>query len=155
MSKISTLMVTDAITANPAETVSAVAQKMAGSDVGAVLVVEEGALRGVFSERDLATRVVAAGKDPVSTRVGDVATTEVVSVAPDDGIRSALAKLEKGKFRHLPVVESGKPVGIVSTRDLLSAAVGSLEKFIEQAGYDRETADGGDPYDHFGGSYGG
>lgn len=154
MSKVAELMVTEAVTAQVDETVVAVAKRMAGNDVGAVIVVAGGDLVGVFSERDLAVRVVAEGRDPAATRVADVATTGVVSVGPDDGIRAALAKLREGKFRHLPVVEDGKPIGILSTRDLMAAAIGKLESYIEQAAFEREAAGGGDPYDHFGGGYG-
>ena len=154
MSKIADLMATGPITAGVDDKVADVARQMAATQVGAVLVLAGDSLAGVFSERDLAVRVIAEGRDPAATRVGDVATTDVVSVGPDDGIRAALEKFRSGRFRHLPVVAGEKPVGILSTRDLLVAALDRLEKFIEQAGYDRETAAGGDPYDHFGGSYG-
>lgn len=154
MSKVADLMATGPITATIGEMVSDVAKRMAGGQVGAVLVVAGDDLVGVFSERDVATRVIAAGKDPATTAVGDVATKDVVSVGPDDGIRAALDKFRAGKFRHLPVVNGGKAVGILSTRDLMAAAIDRLEKFIEQSGYDRETAQGIDPYDHIGGGYG-
>lgn len=154
MSKVADLMATGPITASADEKVTEVAKRMAGGHVGAVLVVSGDSLVGVFSERDVATRVIATGKDPAATAVGDVATREVVTVGPDDGIRAALDKFRQGGFRHLPVVNGGRPVGILSTRDLMAAAIDRLEKFIEQAGYDRDTAAGADPYDHFGGSYG-
>ena len=154
MSKVADLMATEAITANVSETVREVAQRMAGTQVGAVLVMAGDDLVGVFSERDLAVRVIAEGRDPATTPVGDVATTDVVTVGADDGIRAALDKFRIGKFRHLPVVNDSKLVGILSTRDLLVTAIERLEKYIEQVGYERKTAAGIDPYDHFGGSYG-
>lgn len=154
MSKVADLMVTGTITAQVDEKVSDVARRMAGNDVGAVLVVAGGDLLGVFSERDLAVRVVAEGRDPAATRVAEVATTGVVSVAPEDGLRAALEKFKAGRFRHLPVVDDGRPVGILSTRDLMMAAIDRLESYIEQAGFEQATASGQDPYDHFGGGYG-
>jgi len=154
MSKVADLMVAGPISANADEKVSNVARRLAANDVGAVLVVAGDALLGVFSERDLAVRVIAEGKDPATTAVADVMTTGVVSVAPEDGIRTALDKFKSGTFRHLPVVEDGKPIGILSTRDLLATAIDRLESFIEQARFESTTATGGDPYDHFGGSYG-
>lgn len=154
MSRVADLMVSGAVTANVDAKVSDVAKQLAANDVGAVLVVAGDELIGVFSERDLAVRVVAEGRDPQQTAVADVASVRVVSVTPDESLRSALAKFRLGRFRHLPVVADGKPVGIVSTRDLLVAGIEKLEGFIEQAGFDQKTEAGVDPYDHFGGSYG-
>lgn len=154
MSRVADLMVTTTVTVNVDAKVSDVALQLAANDVGAVLVVAGDELIGVFSERDLAVRVIAAGLDPQLTAVAEVASVRVVQVAPDDSLRTALEKFRIGRFRHLPVVADGKPVGILSTRDLLVAAIDRLESFIEQAGFDQKTAAGVDPYDHFGGSYG-
>lgn len=154
MVKIADLMVSDTVTVASSETVAAATLCMAQNRVGAVLLVDGEQLDGLFSERDLAVRVVAAGKDPATTVVGDVATRDLVTVAASDGVRPALEAFRRGKFRHLPVVEAGKPVGILSTRDLLAHAVGALEAYIAQAGYESDTAAGKDPYDHIGGGYG-
>lgn len=154
MVKIADLMVSEMVTVAPTDTVAEATRRMAQNRVGAVLLVDGTRLDGLFSERDLATRVVAAGKDPATTAVRDVATRDVVTVATGDGVRVALDAFRRGRFRHLPVLDGGQPAGILSTRDLLAHAVEALEAYLSQAGYDRDTAAGVDPYDHFGGSYG-
>ncbi|HVN83895.1 MAG TPA: CBS domain-containing protein [Candidatus Binatia bacterium] len=154
MAKIRELMVTETITATSNESVAEAAQRMSSNRVGAVLVVDRGVLRGLLSERDVLTRVVAEGRDPRETRVGDVATRVVVTIDVNAPLRSVLGLFREKKFRHLPVLEAGKPVGILSTRDFLDYLVDGLERFIDDATYRRELAQGVDPYDHFGGSYG-
>ena len=154
MAKISPLMVTEMVTANPDETVAEVAKRMSARQVGAVLVLENGTLRGLFSERDLLTRVVAEGRDPVATRVGFVATREVVTVDVNAPLKTVLGVFQEKRFRHLPVVDGGKPVGILSTRDLLAYLVEGCERCIDESKYKRDLAEGLDTYDHLGGSYG-
>jgi CBS domain-containing protein len=153
MAGIADLMVTEMVTARPNETVAAVAERMSGNGIGAVLVMDGDAVRGVFSERDLLSRVVAAGKSLDGTRVADVATTGVVTVDVDTPLRNVLDIFRDKKFRHLPVVRNGKAVGILSIRDFLEYLVGGLEHYIDQLKYRRELAEGIDPYDHVGGSY--
>jgi CBS domain-containing protein len=154
MAGIDTLMVTEMVTATPDEMVTEVARRMSRNRVGAVLVVEQDVLRGLFSERDLLTRVVQEGRDPHTTRVGDVATHRVCTIDVDDPLKAVLAVFREKKFRHLPVVRGTTPVGILSTRDFLEYLVEGLEHYIDQLKYKRELAEGIDPYDHVGGSYG-
>jgi len=154
MAEVKSLMVTEMVTARPDESVADVARRMVANKIGAVLIVDGGALRGVFSERDLLSRVVAESRDPRTTRVGDVATATVVTIEPGTHVKTVLEIFREKKVRHLPVVEKGKPVGILSTRDFLDHLVGGLESYIDQLKYKRELAEGVDPYDHVGGSYG-
>ena len=154
MSSIDSIMQKKIITASADETVADVARRMKDDSIGAVLLVEGGRLAGIFSERDLVLRVTAEGRDAAKTPVGDVATREVMSVAPDASIRTCAEKLRTHGIRHLPVVEGGQPVGIVSARDFFDAVSGELERFIEHARYDEELRGAQDPYDHLGGSYG-
>src|SRR5512135_1269543 len=154
MAGIETLMVTYMVTATPDEMVIEVARRMGRNRVGAVLIVEHNILRGLFSERDLLTRVVQEGRDPRTTRVADVATHRVCTIDVEDPIKEVLAVFRQKKFRHLPVVRDGTPVGILSTRDFLEYLVEGLEHYIDQLKYKRELAEGIDPYDHVGGSYG-
>jgi len=107
------------IHAEPANNVREVARMMAERNVGAIAVLEEGALVGVFSERDLMSRVVAAGLDPDATRVSDVMTKQLMVAEANDGIDDALKKMYDCKCRHLPVVRGGKLIGMLSMRDLL------------------------------------
>jgi CBS domain-containing protein len=107
------------IHAEPSDKVRQVARKMAERNVGAIAVLDGGTLVGVFSERDLMARVVAAGLDPDGTRVSDVMTKQLVVAEAHDGIDDALEKMYDAKCRHLPVVRGGKLVGMLSMRDLL------------------------------------
>ena len=101
------------------ELVRAAARRMVERNIGAAAVVDEGKLSGIFSERDLMSRVVAQGLDPDSTTVGDVMTRELVVIEPEADIDTALQRMHTIGSRHLPVVEDGKLVGMLSIRDLL------------------------------------
>jgi CBS domain-containing protein len=154
MASVRELMVTEIATATSDETVAEAASRMSSKKIGCVLVIDRGVLRGVLSERDVMQRVVAAGRDPRATRVGDVATRDVVVVDVNAGLKAVLELFREKKFRHLPVVDGGKPVGILSTRDFLAFLVEGLERYIDQAKYKSSLARDVDPYDHIGGSYG-
>ncbi len=154
MASIEDLMVTRMITATPYETVAEVARRMATNKVGAVLLIEKGELWGLFSERDLLTRVVRKNRDPRTTDVGEVATREVVTVDVSAPPKAVLQIFRQKKFRHLPITRNGKPVGILSTRDFLDFLIHGLERYVDQMRYKNDLASGVDPYDHLGGSYG-
>ena len=154
MSLIETLMKKELITATPEQSVAEAARSMARNGVGAVLVVDAGRLVGVLSERDVLSRVVAEGRDPATTRVADVATSEVVSVDVDVSVRECTELLRAKGIRHLPVTRNGQPAGILSSRDFLSHVSEGLERLIERSRYEEALAEGADPYDHLGGSYG-
>jgi CBS domain-containing protein len=99
--------------------VRSAAQTMAERNIGAVAVVDSGRLAGIFSERDLMARVVAKGLDPDDTSVSLVMSSELVVADPKDNLDSALQKMHSIHARHLPVVDDGKLVGMISLRDLL------------------------------------
>jgi CBS domain-containing protein len=105
--------------AKSGDTVFDVAKMMSDKNVGAVAVLDSGRLVGIFSERDLMKRVVAAGLDPKRTQVVNVMTKELVVGRPDDDINDALQKMHSIGCRHLPVVDSGNLMGMISLRDLL------------------------------------
>jgi CBS domain-containing protein len=103
----------------PGLTVRNAAQTMSEKNIGAVAVVDAGKLAGIFSERDIMSRVVAKGLDPDDTLVSGVMSTDLVTADPKDNIDQALQKMYSIRARHLPVVADGKLVGMVSIRDLL------------------------------------
>jgi len=105
----------------PSETVRAAAVLMTESNVGAVPVMESEQLVGMFTERDLMTRVVAQNLDPDNTTVADVMTKEVVSVGPDEDTERCVSRMRSMKCRHLPVIADERLVGIVSLRDVLQS----------------------------------
>ena len=108
------------VTATADMTVSEAARVMKQRHVGAVMVVEDGKLVGVFTERDALFRVVAEGRDTKTTPLAGVMTHNPKTVGPDQLFAHALQMMYEGGFRHVPVVEDGnKPVGIVSVRDAL------------------------------------
>ena len=103
----------------PGWTVRTAAERMAERNIGAVAVVDDGALAGVFSERDIMARVVARGLNPEDTHVSSVMTKDIVVACSTDRVDSALQKMHAIGSRHLPVVDDGKLVGMISIRDLL------------------------------------
>ena len=122
------------VVANAEITVSAAAQLMRQHHVGAVMITEGERLAGIFTERDALFRVIAAGRDPSATRVADVMTRDPRTISPDRPFGHALHLMYEGGFRHVPVVENGRLLGMVSARDALGP---DLQQFIG----DLETRD--------------
>ena len=116
--------------AAPDMLVSEATRLMAAREVGAVMVVEGENLVGIFTERDVVFRVVARGLDAQVTRLADVMTRAPLTVDPDKPFGYALLIMHEKGFRHLPVIENGKPIGIVSAR---SAMDPELEEFVSEA----------------------
>ncbi|HWC98506.1 MAG TPA: CBS domain-containing protein [Candidatus Sulfopaludibacter sp.] len=102
------------------DTVAQVARRMAELHVGAILVLNEEALRGVFSERDLMKRVVLENKDPATTAVRTVMTVDVVSVDELASLDDAMELMQSHNCRHLPVTRGSHVVGFLSMRDLMN-----------------------------------
>jgi len=92
---------------------------MVERNIGAVPVVHNGKLVGIFSERDLMRRVVAEGRDPRSTCMAEVMTDDPVTVNTQEDVQECMAMMRRHGFRHLPVCHDGQLVGIVSLRDIL------------------------------------
>ena len=116
--------------APPEATVSKAAKLMSSNNVGAVMVVENERLVGIFTERDAVFRVMARGRDAQTTRLADVMTTPQLTVDPDKLFGYALLMMHENGFRHVPVIENGKPVGIVSARNALDP---EMEEFVSEA----------------------
>lgn len=117
----------------PDATVAEAAALMASCKVGALAVVAGDDLRGILSERDIAWRLVGAGLDPVATRVDRIMTPDPVTVGIGDAISDALAQRLGDKFRHLPVMEGGVVVGILSYRDIPAEYLAMFERFREMS----------------------
>ncbi|MGB5079358.1 MAG: CBS domain-containing protein [Burkholderiales bacterium] len=117
------------LTAPPETTVSEAARLMADRNVGAVMIVDRERLIGIFTERDAVFRVIARGLDTRTTPVGEVMTTEPKTVDPDKTFGLALLMMHENGFRHVPVIENGRPVGIVSARNALDP---EMEEFVPE-----------------------
>ena len=115
---------------------AAVLMKQQGK--GALLVVEGSRLTGIFTERDALFRVIAAGRDPATTKLADVMTPQPQTMHPDEPFVKALRIMHKRGFRHLPVVEHGRPLGVVSARDALDDDLYELRVDLVQRGDERD-----------------
>ncbi|PYX39663.1 MAG: histidine kinase, partial [Acidobacteria bacterium] len=100
-------------------TVLDVAQAMVDRNIGAVPVLEDGLLVGIFSERDLMKKVVVEGRDASRTRVGDVMTPDPLTVAPSEESEACMWLMRQHGFRHMPISEGKQLIGMVSLRDIM------------------------------------
>lgn len=107
----------DPVTVEASATIEEVAQAMDKNDIGNVLVVENGEVQGIVTDRDIVVRVVAKGNGPDAS-VREACTTDVETLEPDASIEDAIQKMQQANVRRLPVVEDGKPVGVISLGDL-------------------------------------
>ena len=99
-------------------TAAEAAKKMKEADAGMIPVMTNGNLLGTVTDRDIALRVVAEGKDPQSTPVAEIASTDIVTVGPEDDLDAALEKMAKHQVRRLPVVEDGRLIGVIAQADV-------------------------------------
>ncbi len=118
------------LTTAPETSVSDASRLMAERNAGAILVVADQAMIGIFTERDVVFRVIAKGLDPRLTPLRDVMTPSPKMLAPNASYGHALLLMHENGFRHIPVVESGRPVGIVSSRNAMDP---DLEEFVSEA----------------------
>lgn len=117
----------------PTMTVYDAAVAMREKGVGSVVVEEQGCLAGIFTERDLLNRVVAAGKDPEKTTLADVMTCDVLGMEGDKPLSHALHLMHQRNFRHVPVLQAGKPIGMVSARDALGVEWQQFQREVKLA----------------------
>ncbi len=108
----------DIVSLEPSAMVREAVMLMAKRRIGAVPIVEGEKLVGIFTERDAIVRVIADGRDPDTTRLGDVMTANPDTVKSSDAVLHALELMNEHNYRHLPVVDNGQLVGVVSIRDL-------------------------------------
>jgi len=102
----------------PGESVSAAARAMRQHGIGTVLVLTDGRLSGLVTERDITVRVIAENRDPRATRIGDICSAELVVLGPDDDVEQATRLVRERAVRRIPVLQGEDPVGVVSVGDL-------------------------------------
>ena len=115
----------------PASTVREAAELMSARGIGAVPVVDADRVVGIFTERDIMSRVVAAGRDPAKTTVGDVMSTALVVADVAESRDACLQRLQAARVRHLLVLKSGRLIGIVSLRDLVAREIREKDHTID------------------------
>jgi CBS domain-containing protein len=117
--RISEVMTPTPTTVRTSQTVAEAANNMRQVDVGSLIVVDDsGKVAGILTDRDIAVRVVAQGKDPQATRVGEVSSEQLATLSPADSVEEAVRLMREKAIRRVPVVEGDRPVGIVSIGDL-------------------------------------
>ena len=119
------------------QTVLAALELMADKNIGAVLVVDKGELTGIFSERDYARKIVLKGRHSDDTKIVDVMTANVITIAPEQSLEECMRIMSDKHIRHLPVMDKGELVGIISINDVVTAIIrdqktriDSLESYI-------------------------
>ncbi len=131
----------DVYSVTPSTTVAEAVRQMNRYEIGAVVVIENTMLVGIFTERDVLTRVVAADKNPLITCVSEVMTPNPVTISSATTVSEVLDEHSGKHYRHLPVVDSGRIVGMISCRDVLrwmasdsTERAEKLEEYIESGG---------------------
>jgi CBS domain-containing protein len=119
-------------TVTPTDKVSVAVRKMAQVEIGALPVIEQGKLVGIFSERDVLIRIVDQGLNPDTTPVADVMTPSPKSITASQEVREAMRLMSKGRFRHLPVVDGDALVGLISIRDAMEWVIRDQEQVIDE-----------------------
>jgi len=123
---------TDVFKASPDTTVLDALRLMAEKNVGALVVVSGDSLVGIFSERDYARKVILEGRASRDTKVSEIMTSKVVTIDPGRTAGECMALMTEKRFRHLPVLENGRLVGVISIGDVVRAVVDEQRFTIEQ-----------------------
>ena len=109
---------------------------MAGKDISAVLVIEGERLVGIFTERDYARKVILQGRNSRESRIGELMTQNLLTVSPTQTVEEIMAIMTENRFRHLPVVDHGQVIGIVTIGDTVKAMLDQQQQTIRQlSGY--------------------
>ena len=122
----------DVWTVSPDSTVYDALQVMADKNVGALMVLEDDQVVGVFSERDYARKVILKGKASKDTPVSEIMSTKLVWVRPDQTIEDCMNLMTNRRIRHLAVLEEGRPIGVISIGDVVKAIISEQEFTIQQ-----------------------
>lgn len=107
---------------------------MAENAIGSLLVMRDDTLIGIITERDYARKVIVKGRSSENTPVADIMTTDVITVSRGHTIKDCMTTMTERRIRHLPVVEDGRVIGLVSIGDLVQAIISSQQEEIEQLG---------------------
>jgi CBS domain-containing protein len=117
---------------SPGATVYEALELMAKNDVGSVVVADGDCLLGIFTERDYARKLILQGRSSKDTPVSDLMTSNILTVSPTQTIDDCMAMITENRVRHLPVVEKGQLVGIISIGDVVKAVIADQQRTIQQ-----------------------
>lgn len=120
------------ITATPQQTVLEALQLMAEKDISAVLVTEGARLVGIFTERDYARKVALKGRSSKDTQIAEVMSQNLLTVSPSHTVEQVMSMMTENRFRHLPVVDKGTLIGIVTIGDAVKTVIAEQDQTIEQ-----------------------
>jgi CBS domain-containing protein len=120
------------VSVSPTQSVLEAIKVLAAEDIGAAIVMEGGRLAGIFSERDYTRKVILKGRSSDATRVEEIMTPNVIVVTPRTRTRECMQLMSEKNIRHLPVVEEGRVIGMVSIRDIVSDIIADQDFTIEQ-----------------------
>lgn len=112
------VMTPDPVCVEPHSSAADAARRMRDGDTGAILVAEDGHLKGLLTDRDIVVRAVADGRDPAQVHVHEICTSDIEALQPDDDVDKAIQLMRDKHVRRIPVVDGDRPVGIVSIGDL-------------------------------------
>ena len=112
------IMTQNPVTVESTDSVVAAARSMRDGNIGDVVVVERGEIQGILTDRDIVVRALAEGRDPARTTVGEICSRELTTLSASDAIGDAVTMMREKAIRRVPVVDGGRPVGIVSLGDL-------------------------------------
>lgn len=118
-------------TVTPDDTVLDALKLMAEKNIGGVLIMEGDSLRGIFTERDYARKIILKGKASSDIRMSEVMVTELITVTPESTTSDCMKLMTDKTIRHLPVIENGKPVGLVSIGDVVKAVIEEQAQVIQ------------------------
>ena len=117
---------------SPNDSVYSAVERMSENNIGALLVIENGQLAGILSERDYARKVILKGKSSKNTLIREIMTPDVLCVSPETTVEECMALLTESRVRHLPVMDGGKLMGIVSIGDLVKQIISDKDFTIQQ-----------------------
>ena len=126
------VMTDQIVTLPPSASVMEAGKAMADNDIGNVIVVDEGAVAGILTDRDIVVRAIAKGTDPTKTRIGEIVSEDVQTLPADASIGDAVRMMSDRAIRRIPVVEDGRPVGVVSIGDLVNWVMTQQDFTIHQ-----------------------